>query len=216
MEQRVVNNNIVILYQEDVSSLLLTDRVEAQISSIYREKEPVAVVNKFPGLQAIIVPQVQVSLILENNKLSISDQTITPFANRDTTKLMTLSRNVYDIINKGSVSYGFNFIFEIEDTFENLSSKFKTKFFKSNISRLLPENSNSSFFFPSFGFMQDGIKTTYKIDNIVEGATSSNTNRIRISVNCHINHDLEELDVLIESYELQGRNISSYITSLLT
>ncbi len=216
MKLGILNNNIAVIFSENVGSSLKTDQIEAKISTIYSEKTPRTVIAKFPGQVSFFIPEVQISIMVANQMMIVSDQTVGDFSKKDILKFAQLIAGIAEIINKPAIAYGFNFLYELENSaFQNLATKIQAKFFKPDVQNQAPENS-LSYALPTLVFPKDTAKITLKFETIAEAPTAEESNKMNMHANVHYNGNLPTIEVLDSQYKELEQYISTYANSIFS
>lgn len=112
--------NIVQVYEEnvlDITQLKMMD-IRNTIIELW-DKQPI--INQFPDLVAIIEPAQQLSCVVQNRRVTISNQDVTKdFNSRDLENYIRFVIKFSEIISKPLKAFGFNYSFLFNFPIENL------------------------------------------------------------------------------------------------
>lgn len=209
----VVNNNLVLLFRENISSFFRTDGVEESLSIIYAPLNPTPIISKIPPNVTIFIPQAQVGVLISNQAIMVSDQTIGDFDKKDVVSFTKLVAKVKAETGKSNISYGYNYIYQVSgDTFANLCT-----LVKKNLLNSLPfkiGNDDISYMLPTFSIEQGGCKISIKINPVIEGSESREVDRIIVEANIHFNLELPDLETLTEEYKAKHKVVFDIIKTI--
>lgn len=217
MTSKVLNNNLIFLYPESGSpSLEQISQIEVKITSIYEGITPKPVITKFPDFTAILIPEAQVSIVIQKDKLVVTDQMIGDFARKDVLKFIQLTKAILEVLNKQILSYGYNFIYELEaNNFNFFSNKLKLKFIKTSLARSLPDGATLKYILPTLVFERENAKYIIKFSALADNPESLESKRL--SVNCNVHHNqsaIPAIAALHESYNNTQAYINTYLGQL--
>lgn len=103
--------NVTLLFSEEMAPIA-TLRI-SELSTIMVEAfENLPTVTQFPGLIAIVHPETQTSIVVENKRIIVSNGEAKTFEARNIASFLKLVSKVYMLFTtKHLVAYGFNYIF---------------------------------------------------------------------------------------------------------
>lgn len=218
MKITCLNNNVVVIFSQNIAALIKTENVELKIASIFSDKSPKPVVTKFVDQTAILIPEIQQALFVAGNSLIVSDQTIGDFAKKDTLKLLQLLRGVIDesVPRVSAISFGYNFIYDLENgDFDGLAKTLASKFFKEETGMKLPPDTTLEHALPMLIIKHSDAKITLKFDTVTNDQRTAKEDRIRISANVHFSSsEFPDLESLSKSYSHFEKLISNYLSSI--
>jgi|SRR3989344_4442307 len=218
MQQKIVNNNIIILNSEAANpSLEDVSKVELKIATIYETLNPKPVITRFPDFTAILIPEVQVSIIIEKSRTIISDQNIGDSDRRDMLKFIQLVKGIVDILGRPTKGYGYNFSYEAENSnFNHFKDSLATKFIKPNARYNLPSDSVLEYILPTLVFKHGTSKYTIKFNPILTNPVSTEESK-RLLIKCHVRYTDEtipNIENLYQDYKSVREYLDNYIITL--
>ena len=118
MEIQTKQINVVIAYAEDVLSFaqIKTIDIRNKIIELW-DKQPI--ITQFPDIIAILEPAQQLNITIQNRKVIIANNEISPFEARELDKFLQLVRSVGEILSKKIMAYGYNYTFICPISSEN-------------------------------------------------------------------------------------------------
>ncbi len=216
MTKNSLSNNIVILFRENVANTLRTDPIESKIADIYSSKnpQPQPVITKFPNQVAIMLPQLQTSVVVTGRSLIVTDQTVGNFTRKDNLNFIKLTHGIWDTISKPIIAYGFNFDYELENSsFPNLIGPLQGKFFLPTL--VLPPEADLKYAIPKLVVTKNGVKISFAFEVQINTEDSEEINKLALSANCHMQApELPVIDDLYNNYLNSQEYISEYVDSI--
>lgn len=214
MNKKILNNNIVLAYAEETkTSHIPTDPLKTLAVSVYSDQSPNPVVVSMPDFSTILVPEVNVSLFLQNSAIVTTDQKIGDFSAKDVEKFIQFTKGVETKVGKALVAYGYNFLYEAEaDEFEVFKQAFN-KFFEGSTGAGL-EGATLSYGIPNLVYeLSGGGRLRLSFAPVLEPATSQELNRLQISGGIHYSKTalIEDLGEAATDYKDREKEISDYI-----
>ena len=217
MNTKNISNNIVIIYKENITSSIQLDPIKTSIIDIYLDKSPKPTLAQFPDVTAIMVPEIPMSLIFEKNKAIISDQSIGDLISKDVLKFSQLVKKINEIIKGEILSYGYNFVYEVDNDFSKTIAKIHSQFFKPISKLMLPKGSVFKYAIPKIVFEYKKGKITLGFEPIIDNPQSKEIDRFRVSTNVHFNKkDLPSIEELKNDYINYESYISNYIRQIIS
>lgn len=212
MDLKLINDNIVVIYEDFVADIS-TDETKAAIATVFDDEDTKPVIAQFPEVMAINIPEIAISIILERKKLIISDQSIGDFEKRDNVKFVTLLDKIHKIIGKNSVMHGFNYIYQIDGKFEEISKNIQDKFFK-EIGEQLPPTSEFKFALPNLMFGLNDAEVSLSFQTI-RPEKAGITPRMQAVVNVHFKTPLSELDILGNNFKAFNKDVTTFLSKTI-
>lgn len=210
MRTRIINNNLVVLFENSIDTVLSLDTLKTISVATFSDKNPNPIITQFPEVTAVTIPEVQISALLQRSTLIVGDQSIGEYGSRNVLGLITLTNKIHESLGKPIKAYGYNFICNISNSdFNALANKLKTKFFKNTF--VLPTGSELKFVLPNLVFNKESAKISLKF-NEVANDSGGESDFIRLNINVHyVANELLGIDDLKEDYDSMYNYIKDYL-----
>jgi len=211
MDLKILNNNFVLIFRENIVSSLSTEAVEAKIKALFSSSSPNPILTKFPDQVMFFVPEIQMSVVVTKAAMIVTDQRVSSPSRRDALELVRFVDGLVKLINKPVTAYGFNFIAEIEGDFIGLASTFKNELLNQDN---LPDLAGAelSYVLPQFSLIRGEAKLTIKFEPVLEdNAKEADKLRFNINVHYNLNGTFPEIEPLRNQYEDQQNYVSTFI-----
>jgi hypothetical protein len=215
MNYNIISNNAVLVFNENISPFFKTDGIEATIAAVFADLNPQPIITKFPERISIFIPEAQVSLVVANSVIIVSDLKVGEFAKKDNLAFATLINKARNIINKDTIAYGYNYAYQVDGkSFSELANMAQQSFCKDDLSALGPIHANIKYVLPSFTIENGNCKIAIKISPAINSPGSEEMDKLIIESNVHFNENLPDLAEMLASYDQRHKEVFDIIKTV--
>lgn len=213
MNKKILNNNIVFRYREGVRILdaVTADSVKTLAVSAFSDLSPNPVVVSMQEFTSVFIPEAAVGVQLQNNMIIVNDQRIQESIGSSDEKLLLFAQSVRKKFAQPVLSYGYNFIYDIDiQDEEHIQASF-AKFVNAAAPKIDDESDISVI--PSVSTQVGDKRISITFSRMIDPETNKNTSRIQVAGNVHYQElqPVEELAALKDDYEECEALVSNYI-----
>jgi len=215
MDINLVGNNFVIVFKNNVNHDVKIDPIKTFIAEVYSDFNPTPVLASFPNVTTVMIPEVQMSIIIDHNKCMVVRQKVGDMSNDERRNFSILVHKICDPIDSDVSAYGYNYVLNIEgEDFDEMVDKVHKNFIKGNIEQFLEEGSKVKFILPSLSYRVEDRTVGITLGTILD----INTNepyKLECKANINFNNDaIPEISKINEELKVYYEVILRLLNSI--